>query len=174
MTENVGLSGDTTEGRVKWFDPVKGFGFIIARDGRGDVLLHANVLRQFGLGSVAEGSRVSFEVKDTPRGRQVARITDLEPPEPADDDLDHPLAEVDLSQPLCPARVKWFDRAKGFGFANVFGDRRDVFLHGEVLRRSGMADLAAGEAIALRVAEGARGLMASEIAAWDGADDPAG
>ena len=49
---------------------------------------------------------------------------------------------VDLSLPLEPARVKWFDKGKGFGFANVFGRDEDVFLHIEVLRRSGLADLA--------------------------------
>ena len=48
--------------------------------------------------------------------------------------------------PLEPARVKWFDKGKGFGFANVFGRPEDVFIHVEVLRQSGFADLQAGEA----------------------------
>ncbi len=33
--------------------------------------------------------------------------------------------------------MKWFDKAKGFGFANVFGQKADVFLHIEVLRAFG-------------------------------------
>ncbi|WP_366915539.1 cold shock domain-containing protein, partial [uncultured Lentibacter sp.] len=32
-------------GSVKWFDPVKGFGFVVADTGGPDILLHANVLR---------------------------------------------------------------------------------------------------------------------------------
>ena len=53
---------------------------------------------------------------------------------------------VELSEtPLEPARVKWFDKGKGFGFANVFGRPEDVFLHIEVLRQSGLADLQPGE-----------------------------
>ena len=66
--------------------------------------------------------------------------------------------------PLEPARVKWFDKGKGFGFANVFGRPEDVFIHAEVLRVSGFADLAAGEAVALRIVEGKRGRMAVQVA----------
>ena len=74
---------------------------------------------------------------------------------------------VDLSLPLVPARVKWFDKAKGFGFANVFGKSEDVFLHVEVLRRSGLADLQPGEAVTLRVTDGARGRMAAQVTSWE-------
>ncbi len=76
---------------------------------------------------------------------------------------------VDQSLPLLPARVKWFDKAKGFGFANVFGSSDDVFLHVEVLRRSGLADLQPGEAVTLRVTDGARGKMAAQVMSWEAA-----
>lgn len=69
--------------------------------------------------------------------------------------------------PVQPARVKWYDRAKGFGFANVFGSSDDVFLHAEVLRCSALSDLMPGEAIALRVTDGRRGKLAVEIRPWD-------
>ena len=76
------------------------------------------------------------------------------------------------SAPLEPARVKWFDKAKGFGFANVFGRSDDVFIHIEVLRRSGLADLQPGEALAIRVINGKRGQMATEVNAWEAAISP--
>jgi CspA family cold shock protein len=83
------------------------------------------------------------------------------------------LEDFDLDQldqvVLQPARVKWFDKGKGFGFANVFGSDADIFVHVEVLRRSGLADLAPGEALALRVIDGKRGLMAIEVSAWEAA-----
>ena len=71
--------------------------------------------------------------------------------------------------PLEPARVKWFDKIKGFGFANVYGRSEDVFIHIEVLRRSGFADLQAGEAVCLRIFEGERGRMAAQVCAWESA-----
>ncbi|OZA11568.1 MAG: hypothetical protein B7Y02_08590 [Rhodobacterales bacterium 17-64-5] len=70
---------------------------------------------------------------------------------------------------LEPARVKWFDKGKGFGFANVFGAADDVFIHAEVLRVSGLSDLMAGEAVALRIIAGRRGRMAVQVLPWDAA-----
>ncbi|MFN3292486.1 MAG: cold-shock protein, partial [Gemmobacter sp.] len=52
--EDKALDRIRIQGRVKWFDPVKGFGFIVANSGGPDILLHANVLRNFGQGSVAD------------------------------------------------------------------------------------------------------------------------
>ena len=60
----------------------------------------------------------------------------------------HPgLVHVFAAMESCTAYRPWFDKAKGFGFANVFGRDEDVFLHIEVLRRSGLADLQPGEAV---------------------------
>ena len=71
------------------------------------------------------------------------------------------------SLPLQAARVKWFDGGKGFGFANIFGNDEDIFVHIEVLRRSVLSNLQAGEAIALRVVEGKRGRMAADVCPWE-------
>ena len=68
-------------GRVKWFDPAKGFGFIVADDSGGDILLHANVLRNFGQGSVADGARIRVMVQNTARGAQAIEVLEIEPPE---------------------------------------------------------------------------------------------
>lgn len=169
MTDDGSLKLVT--GLVKWFDPNKGYGFILNEGGGTDILLHANVLRNFGRSSVADQSRVKVLVQQTSRGVQAAEVLSIEPPET---DGQAPIADLDTeiiehldSLPLRPARVKWFDKSKGFGFANIFGHSDDVFIHIEVLRHSGFADLAIGEAICLRIVEGPRGLMAAQIAAWD-------
>jgi len=158
-------------GRVKWFDPTKGYGFILNADGGPDILLHANVLRNFGRSSVADQSRVTAWVQPTTRGLQASEVLEIEPPEsdgtPPIADLDSDVVENIDALPLRPARVKWFDKGKGFGFANIFGHPDDVFIHIEVLRHSGFSDLAIGEAIGMRVVEGPRGLMAAQITSWD-------
>ncbi|MDW4548952.1 cold shock domain-containing protein [Defluviimonas sp. D31] len=160
-------------GRVKWFDPAKGFGFIIADGSGGDILLHANVLRNFGQSSVADNARITVIVQQTARGAQAVEVREILPPEnehmvPIEDLGDSDADEI-AALPLEPARVKWFDKAKGFGFANVYGRPEDVFIHIEILRRSGFADLQPGEAVCLRVIEGKRGRMAAQVASWEAA-----
>lgn len=161
---------ETLHGQVKWFDPVKGFGFVVADRGGPDILLHANVLRNFGQSSVADGARIELVAQATKRGMQAVEVLGIEPPE-GSEHATEALTEdnFDLSEagPMEPARVKWFDKGKGFGFANVFGRPEDVFIHVEVLRRSGFADLQPGEAVCLRVVEGSRGRMAVLVCAWD-------
>jgi CspA family cold shock protein len=158
-------------GRVKWFDPVKGFGFVVAAEGGPDILLHANVLRNFGQSSVADRAGIEVDVQETERGLQAVAVLAIEPPDDGDPnalaDLDEIDPEVIKAAPLEPARVKWFDKAKGFGFANTFGREEDVFVHIEVLRRSGLADLQPGEALAIRVIDGKRGRMATEVCGWE-------
>lgn len=163
-------------GLVKWFDPVKGFGFVVADSGGPDILLHVNVLRNFGQSSVADGARIEVIAQTTDRGVQAVGINVIHPPEGSEatalSDIVGLDANVVAAAPLEPARVKWFDKSKGFGFANVFGKRDDVFLHIEVLRQSGLSDLQPGEALAMRVIQGKRGSMAAEVQAWETAITP--
>ncbi len=170
MTKEEELSGRRVVGHVKWFDPTKGFGFVVADEGGPDILLHANVLRNFGQSSVADASAIELTVQETERGMQATEVLRIDPPdvEPvALEDIDVLTPEELAAEPLLPARVKWFDKTKGFGFANVFGCPEDIFVHVEVLRRSGLADLQPGEAICLRVTDGKRGRMATIVASWE-------
>lgn len=157
-------------GRVKWFDPVKGFGFVVVDEDGPDILLHANVLRNFGQGSVADGAGILLKVQETQRGVQALEVLRIDPPADVAETTISDLDETDIDTDalaLVPARVKWFDKTKGFGFANVFGNPEDIFIHVEVLRRSGFSDLQPGEAIAIRIVDGQRGRMAQSIVSWD-------
>jgi len=171
LTDEEDKDLQVLRGQVKWFDPVKGFGFIVSEEAGADILLHANVLRNFGQGSVADGAGITVTVQRTGRGVQAVEVLAIEPPAmtalPAGEDGPAmPAAEM-LALPMEPARVKWFDKGKGFGFANVFGRPEDVFIHIEVLRGSGFSDLAAGEAVCLRIVEGKRGRMAVQVVSWE-------
>jgi len=163
------------KGHVKWFDSTKGYGFVVVDDNEGDVLLHANVLRNFGRSSVAEGVEITMDVQGTDRGRQATEIHNIDsiPGEGDSPDAGAPdfAAEAAASTaPLLPARVKWFDKAKGFGFVNTFGDPEDIFVHMEVLRLYGLSDLMPGEAMCVRCKKGPRGKTAVEVRSWDHAN----
>ena len=172
MTEDEEVM-QIVHGRVKWFDPTKGFGFIVSDESEADILLHANVLRNYGQGSVADGAGIVVRVQKTQRGVQAVEVVRIDPPEgvvfPLADEAGQMLGSDIVALPMEPARVKWFDKGKGFGFANVFGRGEDVFIHAEVLRVSGFADLGAGEAVALRIIEGKRGRMAVQVVSWEAA-----
>lgn len=159
------------KGVVKWFDPAKGYGFVLADEGGPDILLHVNVLRNFGQSSVTDGAEIEIVTHRTDRGVQAVEVVSISAPDREATTGLSDFAEVDESTlrdlPLEPARVKWFDKGKGFGFANVFGSNEDVFLHVEVLRQSGLADLQPGEALAMRVMDGKRGRMAAEVHSWE-------
>jgi CspA family cold shock protein len=58
-------------GTVKWFNAQKGFGFIQPADGSKDVFVHISAVERAGLGTLAEGQKVRFEVV-TERGKQAA------------------------------------------------------------------------------------------------------
>ena len=75
--------------------------------------------------------------------------------------------ETEAAGPLEPARVKWFDRVKGFGFINIYGRPEDVFLHMETLRQYGYGEVVAGDVLAVRVTAGPRGPMVYEVRSWD-------
>lgn len=158
-------------GVVKWFDPVKGFGFVVEDENGPDILLHVNVLRNFGQSSVADGAKISLIVQKTDRGIQATEVTAIHPADATSalalEDVAELNEEARVSAPLEPARVKWFDKTKGFGFANIFGKPEDVFVHVEILRQSGLSDLQPGEALAVRVIQGKRGRMAVEVQAWE-------
>ncbi|TPE48265.1 cold-shock protein [Amaricoccus solimangrovi] len=155
-------------GHVKWFDTTKGYGFVVAEDGEGDILLHGNVLRVFGFTSVAEGAEIVLRVQMTDRGRQALEVLDILPASaPAQETAAALPVEGAPSGPLQPARVKWFDRVKGFGFVNVYGRTEDVFLHMETLRQYGYGEVLAGDVLAVRITSGPRGPMVYEVRSWD-------
>ncbi|WP_424932868.1 cold-shock protein [Amaricoccus macauensis] len=156
-------------GKVKWFDTTKGYGFVVTGDDEGDILLHGNVLRAYGFTSVAEGADIVLRVQVTDRGRQAVEVVEVVPDKVRTEAPEGIIPDLPAggSGPLEPARVKWFDRVKGFGFVNVFAKPEDVFLHMETLRQYGYGEVVAGDVLAVRVTQGPRGPMVYEVRSWD-------
>jgi len=63
----------TAQGRVKWFNQSKGYGFI-ERDGQTDVFVHYSVIDQEGYKTLEEGQVVEFDVREGPKGAQATVV----------------------------------------------------------------------------------------------------
>ena len=66
------------QGKVKWFNNQKGYGFITRDDGSGDVFVHYSAVSGNGFKSLAEGDSVEFEVNDSDKGPKAANVTKIE------------------------------------------------------------------------------------------------
>ena len=172
--KDVDREGAVVAGHVKWYDAVKGYGFVVPEDGGSDVMVHASCVRAFGRVALCEGAHVRLLATASPRGLQAQKLVEVTEPEgglvPGFAEDARPTEflgqEVEVG-PLQPARVKWFDKQKGFGFVNVFGRTEDVFVHMETVRRCGFQDLSSGEGMAVRTFRGPRGLMVAELRLWE-------
>ena len=64
------------QGKVKWFNAEKGFGFIEV-DGKDDVFVHFSAIQGEGFKTLEEGQDVEFEIVDGNRGPQAANVVKL-------------------------------------------------------------------------------------------------
>jgi cold shock protein len=65
-------------GTVKWFDKVKGYGFITYEDEEPDIFVHSSALQTQGVRYLEEGDRVEFTIEQTPRGLHAGNVKKLE------------------------------------------------------------------------------------------------
>lgn len=63
------------QGKVKWFNGTKGFGFITPDNGGADVFVHFSAIQSNGFKTLAEGQKVSFGVEQGPKGPQATNVT---------------------------------------------------------------------------------------------------
>ena len=166
-------SGRTIRAMVKWFHPVKGYGFLEPEDGSGDVFCHLTVAQASGHDTLPQGAAVSCEIVQGDRGPQVSRILSVEPAtgpgptergQPYDARYSGPQVATPASSIMeLPGTVKFFDPARGFGFVVPDNGGREVYVHSSVLFRSGMTDLAPGQRVFVRAESVPRGLQATDI-----------
>ena len=176
-------SGPPVRAFVKWFQPAKGYGFLERENSSADLFCHLGPVRASGHETLPEGAAVTCEVVQGDRGPQVSRIISVEPPaagpfcpgprsggpaEPggfSEARRPGPQAGSSPSSPVMEltGAVKFFDPARGFGFVLPDDGGPEVFVHYNVLFRSGMTDLEPGQRVLVSAERVPRGLQATGI-----------
>jgi cold shock protein len=60
------------KGTVKWFNPTKGFGFVQPDNGGKDVFVHISAVERAGLGTLADGQKITYDIESGRDGRESA------------------------------------------------------------------------------------------------------
>ena len=163
------------KGVVKFFNPQKGFGFIVRDDGGEDVFVHISAVEQAGLTDLADGQPLEFTLVD--RGGRIS-ATNLriegEPMEVvrggggggygdrgAAGGGDRGGPQRQLTGEKASGTVKFFNAMKGFGFIQRDDGQPDAFVHISAVERAGMPTLNEGDRLEFEIEVDRRGKYAA-------------
>jgi cold shock protein len=153
------------KGVVKFFNPQKGFGFIVRDDGGEDVFVHISAVEQAGLTDLADGQPLEFTLVDR-GGRVSATNLRIE---------GEPMAvertgggggagggpQRQLTGEKASGTVKFFNAMKGFGFIQRDDGQPDAFVHISAVERAGMPTLNEGDRLEFELEVDRRGKTAA-------------
>jgi len=159
------------KGVVKFFNPQKGFGFIVRDDGGEDVFVHISAVEQAGLTDLADGQPLEFTLVD--RGGRISATNLRIEGEPmaversgggnagagAGGDRGGPQRQ--LTGEKASGTVKFFNAMKGFGFIQRDDGQPDAFVHISAVERAGMPALNEGDRLEFELEVDRRGKYAA-------------
>ncbi len=131
----------TGQGKVKFFNVQKGFGFIQRDEGGEDVFVHISQVERAGLEGLAEGQELQFNLVD--RGGKVSAadiqlVGDVIP-------VEAKAPSRELTGERAVGTVKFFNAMKGFGFITRDDGKEDAFVHISAVERSGLQGIQEGD-----------------------------
>jgi CspA family cold shock protein len=157
------------KGVVKFFNPQKGFGFIVRDDGGEDVFVHISAVEGAGLTDLADGQPLEFTLVD--RGGRIS-ATDLKIDGEPMEVVRTPRAEGgfsggdrgpqrQLTGEKAQGTVKFFNSMKGFGFISRDDGQPDAFVHISAVERAGLPSLNEGDRLEFEIEVDRRGKYAA-------------
>jgi cold shock protein len=160
------------KGVVKFFNPQKGFGFIVRDDGGEDVFVHISAVEQAGLTDLADGQPLEFTLVD--RGGRISATNlriDGEPMEvvrgaaPAAREGAAGFGDRGPQRQLTGEKsqgtVKFFNAMKGFGFISRDDGQPDAFVHISAVERAGLPTINEGDRFEFEIEVDRRGKYAA-------------
>jgi CspA family cold shock protein len=182
----------SAKGKVKWFNPTKGYGFVTLDNG-GDAFCHASALQGAGHAEVPPGTTIVCDLADSQRGLQVVAVHSVDL-STAEAPSRGPRREFggggdrfgggggyrdsgdrfnggygggrDMNAPSGPmveGKVKFFNDQKGFGFVMPDNGSGDIYLHASALRRSGVQAVEPDQRIRYSTRQGNKGVEVDRV-----------
>jgi CspA family cold shock protein len=147
------------KGVVKFFNPQKGFGFIVRDDGGDDVFVHISAVEQAGLTDLADGQPLEFTLVD--RGGKVSATNLRIEGEPIAVERAERSPQRQLTGEKAQGTVKFFNSMKGFGFIQRDDGQPDAFVHISAVERAGLPTLNEGDRLSFELEVDRRGKHAA-------------
>jgi len=153
------------KGIVKFFNPQKGFGFIVRDDGGEDVFVHISAVEQAGLTDLADGQPLEFTLVD--RGGRISATNLRIEGEPMAVERSGGGGagaggpQRQLTGEKASGTVKFFNAMKGFGFIQRDDGQPDAFVHISAVERAGMPTLNEGDRLEFELEVDRRGKYAA-------------
>jgi cold shock protein len=153
------------KGIVKFFNPQKGFGFIVRDDGGEDVFVHISAVEQAGLTDLADGQPLEFTLVD--RGGRISATNLRIEGEPMAVERSggggggERGPQRQLTGEKASGTVKFFNAMKGFGFIQRDDGQPDAFVHISAVERAGMPTLNEGDRLEFELEVDRRGKYAA-------------
>jgi CspA family cold shock protein len=155
------------KGVVKFFNPQKGFGFIVRDDGGEDVFVHISAVEQAGLTDLADGQPLEFTLVD--RGGRVSATNLRIEGEPMAVERSGGAGgggggggpQRQLTGEKASGTVKFFNSMKGFGFIQRDDGQPDAFVHISAVERAGIPTLNEGDRLEFELEVDRRGKYAA-------------
>jgi cold shock protein len=147
------------KGIVKFFNPQKGFGFIVRDDGGEDVFVHISAVEQAGLSDLADGQPLEFTLVD--RGGRVSATNLRIEGDPMPVERAERGPQRQLTGEKASGTVKFFNSMKGFGFIQRDDGQPDAFVHISAVERAGMPTLNEGDRLEFEIEVDRRGKHAA-------------
>jgi cold shock protein len=133
----------TGQGKVKFFNVQKGFGFIQRDEGGEDVFVHISQVERAGLEGLAEGQELQFNLVDRGGKISAADLQVVGDVIPVAQKTAGPQRE--LTGEKATGTVKFFNSMKGFGFITRDDGKEDAFVHISAVERSGLPGINEGD-----------------------------
>lgn len=148
------VEGQRYQGKVKWFNPNKGYGFITLGEEGEDIFVHQNELNSESVKTLLEDQAVEFTYvteEGKPKAKEITGPHGTKLVKPHKSRLNPQWAKRLEGTDIKLGSVKWFDSKKGYGFLFHENGEGEVFVHNSQITSSGFRALAEGQDVEFKL-----------------------